>query len=354
LLHASCPTRARHIQNPTTDHNRNPRRSHFFDSSDVGVSSFKSRKQATVFHSWNRCFFTLASAIFLFTMDGETFLIDPDAVVVLGIRSVLSMVGLTTAVVGYWMMERQWDNEGAAVMRRKIAVEQEARVPEEAPPKDNKIPSQSDNAPDDETTNNYVAIPDPPSQVSKGRNPVNEATSSFAAAGLTLCGQVFHEDGCRDFVRVGTFDSHDPNYHPVTAAATPDPNGTLSATAAQYYNGEPTAEFQARLEAALPLPKVLLLGTSIWSLSFFFDPNYGGFSWYINVWNVMMFLLTACVGPIIAFPIRQATLQRKFDRKKKVTWALALDFVVIAGLSIGDGMIQNKKMWYIPLFGGEM
>jgi hypothetical protein len=287
-------------------------------------------------------------------MDGETFLIDPDGVVVLGIRSVLSMVGLTTAVVGHWMTERQWDNEGAAVMRRKVPAEKVTTAQEETPSRDTTTPSQPENAPDDETVNNYVAISDPASQVAKANNTVNEISSSFAAAGLTLCGQVFHEDGCRDFVRVGTFDSHDPNYHPATAAATIDPDGTLSATAAQYYNGEPTAEFQARLEAAYPLPKVLLLGTSIWSLSFFFDPNYGGFRCYVNGWNVMMFLLTACVGPILAFPIRQATLQRNIDRKKMATLTLAVDFVVIAGLSIGDWMVQNKKMWYIPTFGGEM
>jgi hypothetical protein len=282
-------------------------------------------------------------------MDGETFLIDPNAVVVLGVRSVLSMVGLTTAVVGYWMMERQWDNYGAAVLRRRVA-EQAAGSNHNADSNKDKIVKGE--APDDESPSNYVAIPDPPSQVPKGRNAENEASSSFAAAEMMLCGQVFHESGCRDFVRVGTFDSQDPKYHPPKAAAAEDPEG-LSATAAQYYNAEPTAEFQARLETAFPLPKVLLAGTSLWSLSFFLDPNFGGFRLYFNVWNVMMFLLAACVGPILAFPMRQATLQRDADRKKKATWALASDFLLIAAFSIGDWMVQNKKIWYIPIFGGK-
>ncbi|KAG7350870.1 hypothetical protein IV203_010230 [Nitzschia inconspicua] len=278
-------------------------------------------------------------------MDGETFMISPDAVVVLGFRSVLSMVGLTTAFVGYWMMERQWDNHGAAVLRRRVAENNAGSD------KDENADTIGIDAPKDENSSNYVAIPDPPSQVAKGGNTENSASTSFAAAEMMLCGQVFHESGCRDLVRVGTFDSQDPKYHPSRAGNAEDAEGNLSATAAQYYNAEPTSEFQAHLESAFPLPKVLLAGTSIWSISVFFDPNFGGFRLYINAWNVMMFLLAACVGPILAFPIREATLKRDLDRKKKATWVLALDFVLITCFSIGDWMVQNKKIWYIPLFG---
>lgn len=295
-------------------------------------------------------------------MDGETFLIDPDVVVVMGFRSVLSMIGLSVAVVGYWMMERRWDNHGAAVLRRRnTAADNEAATAIPPTSDNNNYTKRNEAAPDDENSSNYVAIPDPPSQVAKGgtRNPNAEdqvASASFAAAEMMLCGQVFHESGCRDFVRVGTFDSQDPKYHPPQAAgnyAAEDPEGNLSATAAQYYNAEPTAEFQARLEEALPLPIVLLVGTSIWSLSFFFDPNFGGFRLYLNVWNVMVFLLAASVGPILAIPIRQATLKRDLDRKKKATWALAFFLVTIACFSIGDWMVENKKTWYISLIGGK-
>lgn len=302
-------------------------------------------------------------------MDGETFLIDPDVVVVMGFRSVLSMIGLSVAVVGYWMMERRWDNHGAAVLRRRVAEqntaygdgENDAATATAIPPtSDNNYNTKSNGAaPDDENSSNYVAIPDPPSQVAKGgtRNPNAKdqaASASFAAAEMMLCGQVFHESGCRDFVRVGTFDSQDPKYHPPHAAGNAeDPEGNLSATAAQYFNAEPTAEFQARLEEALPLPIVLLVGTSIWSLSFFFDPNFGGFRLYLNVWNVMVFLLAASVGPILAIPIRQATLKRDLDRKKKAAWALAFFLVTIACFSIGDWMVENKKTWYISLIGGK-
>ncbi|KAL3924370.1 MAG: hypothetical protein SGILL_001085, partial [Bacillariaceae sp.] len=207
-------------------------------------------------------------------------------------------------------------------------------------------PSDPENAPDDEknasmadlvkssqqtTTNgkavgdastDYVAIPDPPSATPNAR----KSSNAFVAAEMMLCGQVFHESGTRELVRVGTMDSTDAGkYHPPQAAAVnavEEEEGILSATAALYYNDEPADEFQAKLAKAYPLNKVFLVGCAIWSISFLFDPNVGGFRMYANAWNILGFLVSALVGPLFCFPMRRAVLKRSPNQKKKVCWAV--------------------------------
>lgn len=287
-------------------------------------------------------------------MDGETFLIDPDAVVVLGVRSVMSLLGLMMAVVGYWIMERRWDNDGAAIMRRQSTLTQDVKKPIKVTSSPNDVGPDLDENPHKmgESSNAYVAMPDPPSQTSMARKQANFTSSSIAAAEMILCGQIFHESGCRDLVRVGTYDSTDLRYHPPTAAAQEE-GEVVSATAAQYYSGEPTAEFQAKLKESYPVPVILIVGSSLWSLSFFLDPNFGGFRFYCNVWNALSFLLAAFVGPIFAYPLRQAIISNDTWRKQISTWAVGAAVFIVALLSIGDWMVRNKQLWYLPVFGGE-
>ena len=303
-------------------------------------------------------------------MDGETFLIDPDAVVVLGVRSVLSIVGLTTALVGYWIAERQWDNEAPLILRRQPTEEEAA-----AAANNDKLPGEPSgvsDAPDDEKNaagpasmgdlvkasqrnntgadDSYVELPDPPSKIPKARGG-DDGNNAFMAAEMMLCGTVFNESGTRELVRVGTQDSRGVFYHPPQAAATEDPEGILSAAAVLYFNEEPAEEFEKRLAEIYPLNKVLLVGSALWALSFLFDPNVGGFRMYANGWNILGFIVAALVGPLIAFPLRQATLKRSPDSKKKVRYALMATLFLVTVLSIADPIVENHHIWYILVIG---
>ena len=166
---------------------------------------------------------------------------------------------------------------------------------------------------------------------------------------MMMCG--FNESGARDLVRISTMDSQDGRYHPPQAAAQLDPDGRLSATALQYYNAEPTTEFQARLEQAFPRPIVLLVGCGIWSISYFFDPSIGGFRVYVNPWNVFAFLLTPLIGLIIAHPMRKATITRDVALKKKAYFSLVAVFILLFIVTLADPKIQNAKVCYITIIG---
>ena len=91
-------------------------------------------------------------------MDGETFNVDPNAVVIFSFRSVLSLVGITTAVVGYWLMERRWDNEGEAVLYKgggnNIAQNY---------PANNNLNNTTTTPPVDD--DKYIELPEPPSKI---------------------------------------------------------------------------------------------------------------------------------------------------------------------------------------------
>ncbi|KAL3924518.1 MAG: hypothetical protein SGILL_000997 [Bacillariaceae sp.] len=193
----------------------------------------------------------------------------------------------------------------------------------------------------------YVELPDPPSKIPKARGGDHGA---FMAAEMMLCGTTFHESGTRELVRVGTQDSRDVFYHPPQAAAAEDPE-IMSAAAVLYFNEEPADEFEKRLAEIYPLNKVLLAGCAVWAISFLFDPNVGGFRMYANGWNVLGFIVAALVGPLMAFPMRQATLKRRPNRKKKVRWALMATLFLVTVLSIADPMVENYHVWYILVIG---
>ena len=239
-------------------------------------------------------------------MDGETFTIDPDFTVLFGCRSTLSLIGLATGLVGYWLMERRWDNEGTAALQRPNQVgNDEAEIV---------------------TSSSYVDMNDPNKVV----------------------GQAFHYNGARDLVRVRTDDSNDKRYHPGKAAAKPT-EPVQSAEAAQYY-GTPEV-VRAQLAAAFPLPKMMLIGLGLWNVSFLLDPSIGGFRFYANFFNLSCFFLSAALGPILAFPMRTATLERDIEHKKKVILAFVIFSVLLCIFAILDPVVNAP--WYFNVFGGK-
>ena len=239
-------------------------------------------------------------------MDGETFTVDPDFSVIFGWRSTLSLIGLSTGIVGYWLMERQWDNEGPNAFQVTHEIG-------------------DDDAVENGISRSYHNMNDPDKVV----------------------GQAFHHSGARDLVRVRSDEGTDENYHPEKAAA----NQPGSSVEAALYHGTPEADIQAGLAKAFPMPKIMLIGLGIWSLSFFLDPAIGGFRLYANFWNISCFVLAAALGPILALPMRSAILQRDFEYKKQAIVAFLAVSVLLCIAVIVDPEVDGP--WYFNAFGSK-
>lgn len=246
-------------------------------------------------------------------MNGETFTIDPDFSVLFGCRATLSLIGLATGVVGYLVMERQWDNQAPTAITTTLG------SPEEVP--------------DNETGNNAASS----SYVNMNNNDPDK-----------VVGQAFHYNGARDLVRVRTGDSTDKEYHPEQAAGT-FTEAIQSAVAASYYGTSEAVE--AKLGKAFPTPKMMLVGLSLWSLSFLLDPAIGGLRFYANFFNVSCCVLSALLGPLVAFPMRKAILERDYGYKKKLVVVFAVISVLISSFSIADPEVDAP--WYFTIVAGE-
>lgn len=245
-------------------------------------------------------------------MNGETFTIDPDFSVLFGCRATLSLIGLATGVVGYLVMERQWDNQAPTAITTTLG------SPEEVP--------------DNETGNNAASS----SYVNMNNNDPDK-----------VVGQAFHYNGARDLVRVRTGDSTDKEYHPEQAAGT-FTEAIQSAVAASYYGTSEAVE--AKLGKAFPTPKMMLVGLSLWSLSFLLDPAIGGLRFYANFFNVSCCVLSALLGPLVAFPMRKAILERDYGYKKKLVVVFAVISVLISSFSIADPEVDAP--WYFTIVAG--
>lgn len=237
-------------------------------------------------------------------MNGETFHVDPDFVVIFGFRSVMSLIGLTSGLVAHWLSERRWDNDGSSALQT----------------------DRNSNENNDESRNGmYIEMNDPNKVV----------------------GQRFHNNGARELVRVNTDDSDDKRYHP-GECATKQTEPIQSVVAAQFY-GTPEV-VQARLLTAYPLSR-MYGGLFLWSISFLLDPSIGGIRFYVNFYNVSSFLLSATLGPILAFPMRNATIKRNAGKKKRITLAFATLSLSLCFVAIADPMVNAP--WYFNVFGGK-
>jgi hypothetical protein len=255
-------------------------------------------------------------------MNGETFFIDPELVVIFGFRSTISLIGLTTGVIGYWLSERQWDNKGSSAL-------------------------QSDRNNDGIENNN------------NNNNNNNDEAGEAGGIGTyskmdnndpnKVVGYNFHNNGARDLVRIRTDDSSDNNrYHP-SESATKNTETIQSIEAAKFY-GTPEV-VRAHLYTAYPLPTLMIVGLCIWNISFLLDPSIGGIRFYANFCNISSFLLSATLGPIWAFLWRNATLERDIETKKKIALAFVVLSLLLCVVTIVDPMVNAP--WYFNVFGGE-
>lgn len=241
-------------------------------------------------------------------MDGETFNLPPSGAVILGARSLLSLVGLSTALCGYWYSEKKFDNEGSAALTGERT-----------------------------STESYVEMGEIPS----GKEPES-----------VLVSQNFHPNGARELVRVSTEDSRSKNgstsYNKMNEDPTIEPNKVYPTDERPK---EVSPEAQQRLWDAFPLPRVMLVGLGIWTVSFFFDPSIGGVRLYWNFWNITSALLAATIGPLIAVPIRIDTLNRDLERKKKAITALVVASILLCITATSDFIVDAP--WFFNVFGGE-
>ncbi|OEU15039.1 hypothetical protein FRACYDRAFT_261490 [Fragilariopsis cylindrus CCMP1102] len=248
-------------------------------------------------------------------MNGETFFIDPELVVIFGFRSTISLVGLITGVVGYWLSERKWDNEGSSALkpdRNNDGIENN---------------NNNDEAGESGGTGVYLEM---------NNNDPNK-----------VVGYNFHNNGARDLVRVRTDDSNDNNrYHP-GESATKNTENIQSIEAAKFY-GTPEV-VRAHLYTAYPLPKLMIVGLCIWNISFLLDPSIGGIRFYANFCNISSFLLSATLGPIWAFLWRNATLERDIETKKRIALSFVVLSLLLCVVTIVDPMVSAP--WYFNVFG---
>jgi len=248
-------------------------------------------------------------------MNGETFFIDPELVVIFGFRSTISLVGLITGVVGYWLSERKWDNEGSSALksdRNNDGIENN---------------NNNDEAGESGGTGVYLEM---------NNNDPNK-----------VVGYNFHNNGARDLVRVRTDDSNDNNrYHP-GESATKNTENIQSIEAAKFY-GTPEV-VRAHLYTAYPLPKLMIVGLCIWNISFLLDPSIGGIRFYANFCNISSFLLSATLGPIWAFLWRNATLERDIETKKRIALSFVVLSLLLCVVTIVDPMVNAP--WYFNVFG---
>lgn len=226
-----------------------------------------------------------------------TYALPPDLVLVLGFRTILSLIGIITILCAFWMMERRWDEQGSAAYEK---------------------------AKENSTGSEYKAV-----EGNTGKSGTDDLEAPYMPAPKEV---VYNDDGSRDIVRVATEDADEK--------ATPD-----------VVDEQTTPDVVVPLEdlkEALPLPKGLLVGFGIWAFSFLFHPD-GGFNLYSS-WNICCFLLVVAAGALIAYPIRNSTLKRDLDLKKKAVSGL----IVVSIFIIVSAMLdkETEAPWYFCSFGG--
>mmetsp|Transcript_42649 Transcript_42649/g.102841 ORF Transcript_42649/g.102841 Transcript_42649/m.102841 type:complete len:540 (-) Transcript_42649:1309-2928(-) len=255
-------------------------------------------------------------------MDGETFNLPPSGAVIIGARSLISLVGLSTALCGYWYMEHKFDNEGAAAVGFNAG--------------------RGSGGGKSEATESYV-------EMEGGETPAPAAAKTTTTTEEQIN---FHPNGARELVRVSTEDSkstgggmyknmvEDPIINPFASCPSDErPNDVP----------ELSPEAQIRLYDSYPFPKVMLVGFGIWCISFLFDPSIGSARFYWNFWNLSSFFLAASIGPIMAYPIRVNTLNRDIDRKKKSITALVVVSILLCFTATADFIVDAP--WFFNVFG---
>jgi hypothetical protein len=214
-----------------------------------------------------------------------------DIGIILGARAICSLIGLVIIFVGFWIKERRWDDQGTvAYDKYKSTVDEDYH------------------AVDDEAGNN----PNPSDDVSQTYNSVTEKFN-------------FHDNGSRDVIQMNSSDAEDRFPLP--------------------------RSLQREIEAALPIPIVMLLGFALWMISFIFSPQAGNEA-YNSGWNIASIFFVAAIAATYVAGLRKATLERNMGLKKKFYLAV-LFFTIWLGIAgLADSEIDAP--WYFCTLAGKL
>ena len=201
----------------------------------------------------------------------------PDLVIYLGIRAVLSLIGILVAVMSYWYAERKWDEQGSAAYATAL---------ENAPPENSEY--------------------------------------QFVEEGSQNKKYVTNPDGSRDAISVCTEDFREEQR--TNAVQVP----------------------REELEKALSIPYGILAGLALWTISFLFKTGHKVKPYF--GWNISWLLFLPVIAVLIAFPIRNATIDRNLELKKKCVAAI----LVLSIWLIVSGIAEKETdaPWYFCVFGG--
>eukprot|EP00980_Cylindrotheca_fusiformis_P008297 scaffold1736_cov127-Cylindrotheca_fusiformis.AAC.111 len=213
-----------------------------------------------------------------------------DIGIIWGARSICSLVGIILIFVGFWLREKRWDDQGALAYDKYMSTVDE----------------------------NYRAVDDetgagpPGDDVSQSYNEVSEKFN-------------FHDNGSRDLVRANSSDAEDRLPLPRT--------------------------LQREVEAALPIPVVMLLGFTILMISFIFSPQDES-EVYNSGWNIASIVFLLAIAPIYFFGLRKATVERKVSMKKKIYPAVLFLTIWLGIAGLADSQINAP--WYFCTFAGTL
>jgi hypothetical protein len=215
---------------------------------------------------------------------------DVEYGIIFGARAILSLIGLVTAFVGFWIKERKWDDLGAIAYEKYKATH-------------------------DGDVDAYQAAND--EEIQKTKSDVSASFHSVTEK------RNFHDNGSRDLVRVESSDALDRFPLP--------------------------RSLQSEVTGALPLPTVMLAGFGLWMLSFIFKPEGGGL--YNADWNIVGLVIVAILALFFGFVLRRFTLDRNIDAKKNSFIAIFIATIFLGISGFCDDQVEAP--WYFITFGGK-
>jgi hypothetical protein len=212
-----------------------------------------------------------------------------DIGIILGARAICSLIGLVIIFVGFWIKEKRWDDQGTvAYDKYKSTVDEDYHA----------VDDEAGNNPSDDVSQTYSSV-----------------TEKFN----------FHDNGSRDMIQTSSSDAEDRFPLP--------------------------RSLQREIEAALPIPIVMLLGFALWMISFIFSPKAGNVA-YNSGWNIASIFFVAAIAATYVVGLRKATLERNMGVKKKVYLAV-LFFTIWLGIAgLADSEINAP--WYFCTLAGKL
>lgn len=206
-----------------------------------------------------------------------------DIGIILGARAICSLIGLVIIFVGFWIKEKRFDDQGTIAYDKYMSTVDE----------------------------NYRAVDDETGTSTGGGDdasqPYNATSEKFN----------FHDNGSRDMIQMSSSDAEDRFPLP--------------------------RSLQREIEAALPIPFVMLLGFLLLMISLIFSPKEGNYA-YNSGWNIASIFILLAIAATYVVGLRKATLERKTGMKKKICLAVLFFTIWLGIAALADSEINAP--WY--------